>query len=148
MSRWSARSGRYSSPARGHGDESPVRRGQVEPLAALVAVLAVGFALALYVDALAAARPPPTESGVADATLPRVRAAVTDGSVARPELLADAVERGPEGHDVNVTLSTDERTWTAGPVAPAEAPNASRPVGVRRAPGRIEPGLLRVVVWT
>lgn len=124
------------------------RRGQVEPLAALVAVLAVGAALALYADVLLATEPSRTDPGVADATLQQVAAAVGDGAVALPGRVPRAVDAGPVGRSVNVTLSANGRTWMAGPAPPPEAPNASRPASVRLRPGRVEPGRLRVVVWT
>lgn len=124
------------------------RRGQVEPLAALVAVLAVGAALALYADVLLAAEPSPTGPGTADATLQRVATTVSDGAVALPARVPRAVDAGPAGRPVNVTLSAGDRTWTVGPTPPPDASNASRPASVRLRPGRVQPGRLRVVVWT
>ena len=129
-------------------DPTGTARGQVEPLAALAAVLAVGIALVLYVDALAVASPSPTDPGVANATLDPVHGELSEGPVANPDRFSSALEAGPDGYRVNVTLSAGNQTWTAGPAPPPEAEDASRPTSVRVAPGRIEPGQLRVVVWT
>lgn len=123
-------------------------RGQVEPLAALAAVLAVGIALLLYADALSVASPSPTDPGVANATLDPVQDELSEGPVANPERIAEAAQAGPDGHRITVVLSTDEYTWSVGPVPPERAEDAKRPTSVRVAPGRIEPGQLRVVVWT
>lgn len=133
---------------------STTERGQTEPLAALAAVLAVGIALVLYVDALSVASPSPTSPGVANATLYPVQDELSDGPVAEPNRISSTRGVGPDGYRINVTLTADGRTWSAGPVPPEEVTDtrrteeASRPTSVRVAPGRIEPGQLKVVVWT
>ena len=138
---WARSRGAKSAPC-------PGTRGQVEPLAALAAVLAVGIALVLYADALSVASPSPTDPGVANATLDPVQDELSEGAVANPDRISSAAETGPAGHRVNVTLSAGDRSWSAGPTPPPETEEASRPTSVRVAAGRIEPGQLRVVVWT
>ncbi|MFB6140293.1 MAG: hypothetical protein ABEJ26_07640 [Halosimplex sp.] len=122
--------------------------GQTEPLAALVAVLVVALALALYAGAFEANLPGPLDRDRAEAAADRIERAVTAGGVARPGRLTAALDRGPSGYRVNATLTVGDRTERAGPAAPATADAASRRVGVRLEPGRIRPGRLEVRVWT
>lgn len=119
-------------------------RGQVEPLAALVAVIAVCTAVALHagvlddrVAALAGDRPP------VDRTLDRVHDRLWNGTAADPGRLAIPAVEGR----VNVSLATDHRRWTAGPAPPPDAPRAARRTAVQRRPGVVAPARLRVVVW-
>lgn len=67
---------------------STVRRGQVEPLAALAAVLVLGVALGLYADVLAAVQPTPAPSGAREATLQRAADVVTEDGAAEPDRLS------------------------------------------------------------
>lgn len=138
MSHWSGRSGRVA----------PRRRGQTEPLAALAAVLVLGLAFGLYADALAAVEPDRSTSATAGAALQRVHDAVTDDGVAVPGRLPDALDAAPSGYDLNVTLSADDRRWTAGPDPPSSGEAAGRLTPVRRSRWTATPGHLRVVVWT
>lgn len=124
-------------------------RGQVEPLAALVAVFAVGVALSAYAGVVADVLPTP-DRNVADPTVERVHEAVTSAGVAVPGTLPKATGVAPDGYRLNVTLAAAGRTWRAGPTPPSvesDGDSATRTASVRIAPGRIRPGRLRVVVW-
>lgn len=134
---------------RGEGIED---RAAVEPVAALVAVLAVGAALGLYVVALDDAAPN-RERPIAEATLDRVEPAVTTGGVVDPEQLrgVDEFRRGTV-----VTVEADGERWTvrSGSDAPAarrvrgadRVTVAERPVTVEIGPGQNVRGTLRAVV--
>lgn len=123
------------------------RRGQAEPLVALAAVTVVALALATYAGALAAVLPATPDPGPTQSTADRVERAVTDGAVARPDLLSRGRRAAPASYRVNVSLRTAGRTWHRGPPAANEAALASRRVGVRTAPGTVRPGRLEVRLW-
>lgn len=123
---------------------SCMRRGQIEPLAAVVAVFAVGLGVTAYAGVLDTALVP-TERNVAEPTLERVESTVTEDGTVRPTDLS--TDCGPDGYDLRVTVTTDERWWAAGPRPPRGAQTASRFVSVRVEPGVVEPGRLRVEVW-
>ncbi len=123
-------------------------RGQVEPIAALVAVFAVCAGLTIYVGVL--------EGSIAAADGDRDRAAPAAdrlvGELASfdaidPPTEADAAAAAPARHSLNATLLAADRRWTAGPPTPADAERADRSVSVRVEPSRIEPGQLEVHVW-
>ncbi|EMA65821.1 hypothetical protein C461_14011 [Halorubrum aidingense JCM 13560] len=129
------------------GDE----RAAVEPIAALVAVLAVGAALGLYTVALDDATPD-TERPAAEATLDRIEPDVTTGGVVDPTRLNDiefrfatALELTADGERWRVDSGDDAPESTAaqrsGSVAVAE-----RTVTVRVDPGRNVRGTIRAVV--
>ncbi|WP_129114866.1 DUF7285 family protein [Halegenticoccus tardaugens] len=133
MPRWSARE----------------TRGQAEPTAALAAVFAVCLGLGLYAGILGDATPT-TDRDLAEPTLDRVHGVLSSGGVvdaADRGSLVDGRDVGPDGYEINVSVRTAEREWSAGPVPPGRADRASRSVSVRRSPGRISPGELRVAVW-
>jgi len=123
-------------------------RAAVEPLAALAAVLAVGIGLSLYAGALSDAAPGPSDDRVAETTLHRIHAELADYGVVTPSAVEGVPDAGPGGYAVNVTLSTDGRTWRAGPEPPASAARATRRVPVRERPWRVTAGRLTVVVWS
>ena len=123
------------------------RRAQTEPIAALVAVLAVGVGLTAYAGVLGTALDP-LDRNVAEPTLGRVHHEVTADGVVRPALLDEGVSAGPDGYRVNATVTVDERRWTAGPIVPLNADRADRPAGVALEPGVVRPGRLRVAVWS
>lgn len=125
---------------------SSPRKGQVEPTAALAALFAVCAGVGLYAGVLGGAVAP-AERDLAEPTLERVHDATSDGGVVAPDALPAGRAAGPEGHELNVTLAAGDRAWTAGPPPPPAADRAARPASVRTAPGRIEPGRLRVAVW-
>ncbi|ELZ20634.1 hypothetical protein C475_20263 [Halosimplex carlsbadense 2-9-1] len=124
------------------------REAQTEPLAAVVAVVVVALALALYVGAFEANLPGPLDRDHAETAADRIERALTAGGVARPGRLSAALDRGPDGYRVNVTLTVGNRIERAGPAPPETADTARRRVSVRTDPGRVEPGRLEVRVWT
>mgnify|MGYP000123810873 CR=1 FL=1 len=123
------------------------RRGQASPTAALVAVAAVGIGLSLYATVFAGIVPT-ADRDVATPTLSEVHDAVSPAGVAKPDRLDAAIEAGPAGWSLLVELRTDTRRWRTGtpPSQGAETQSTGRHVPVRTAPGRVQPGWLRVVV--
>lgn len=121
-------------------------RGQTEPLAALVAVVAVCLALGLYAGVLDAELPGRSDRAVDEAALERVERTLAPTGVVDPERVARAPAAGPDGYDTNVTLVANGRRWTAGPPIPPEADAAAAAVSVRLGPGAIDPGHLEVRV--
>lgn len=127
-------------------------RAAVEPLAALVAVLAVGAALGLYAVALDGAAVD-RERPSAEPVLDRVERTATVGGVVDPDRLRD-VEKFR--YPTTVTVRTDGAAWRieSGDDAPRRAATggdgatavAERPVTVRVGPGQNVRGTLRVVV--
>ncbi|GGL72556.1 DUF7285 family protein [Halocalculus aciditolerans] len=117
---------------------------QTEPLAALVAVLAVVAAVGTYATVYGRALPGQA-TAQPTATLDHVADEITAGGVARPAKLAN-LERSA-GLSLNVTLRAATRAWSVGPRPPRDAPAAARPLPVRTG-GRVAFGRLRVVVWT
>jgi len=139
----------------GSSAEGTESRAAVEPIAALVAVLAVvgaalGFVRRRALDDAAPDRERPT----AEATLDRVEPAVTTGGVVDPERLRGV---GEFRFGATVEIQADGETWTvrSGDEAPvAEAARgtdavavAERPVTVSVEPGRNIRGTLRAVVY-
>lgn len=125
-------------------------RGQVEPTAALVALLAVCVAVSTYATALAGVDYE-SERDIATPTLDRVIDRLATGSVADPDQREQAQRAGPTGYRLNVTLAAAGQRWDAGPTPPgrlADTDTAARSIGVRLAPGRIRPGRVRVEVWS
>lgn len=124
------------------------RRAQVEPVAAVVAVLALCLAIAAYGSVRgsvlpAADGPAPADQVLGDA----VDAATPAGSVvASPARLTGGV--APVGYEVSIRLTAGDRAWTAGARnPPPAAASASRRVPVRLNPGEVQPGQLTVAVW-
>ncbi|MFB6072325.1 MAG: hypothetical protein ABEJ88_05080 [Halobacterium sp.] len=129
---------------------SSARRAQVEPLPALVGVLAVCLAVGAYAAVSAGVLSgsgggPPADAVLADA----VDAATPRGSsVVAPRT---ATTRGilPAGYEAAVTVTAGDREWTAGSSDPPPgAAAASTLAPVRVAPGRVRPGRVTVEVWT
>lgn len=122
-------------------------RGQVEPTAALVVLLAVCGAVSTYATVLGGAGYE-AERDVAVPTLDRVVDRLATGGVADPAQRRRARHAGPAGYRVNVTLAAAGRRWHAGPSPAEDADTATRTLGVRLAPGRVRPGRVRVEVWS
>ena len=129
-----------------------VDRAAVEPLAALVAVLAVGAALGLYTVALDDATVD-RERPSAETALDRAERTATVGGVVEPKRLSDIETfRYP----TTVTVTAGGRTWRIDSGDDAPGPAAvggdgrtavtERPVTVRVGPGRNVRGTFRVVV--
>ena len=125
-------------------------RGQVEPTAALVVVLAVCAAVSTYAVALEGVGGG-REREIASPTLDRVVDRLAVGGVADPRRRERARRSGPTGYRLNVTIAAAGRRWHAGPSPPgrrADTDTAARSVGVRLTPGRVRPGRVRVEVWS
>lgn len=144
------------------------RRGQSDPIAALVAVSMVCFAISLYAglhtDALSRLD---SDRDVSRVTGDRIWTDVTDSGVVYEDLrLEEAIRNDslPHGYTVAVGISVvgrDGRNRTIARVsfrptgrvndrpvtAPEHADRYERPVSVQRAPGTVRPGTLTVVVW-
>jgi len=84
-------------------DPSPPPRAQVEPLAALVAVFAVGIALTTYAG-LVDATLPTHDRNLAEPTVERAERAVADHGVVAPSALSEGLRAGPDGYRVNLSL--------------------------------------------
>jgi len=124
-------------------------RGQVEPLAALVVLLAVCAAVSTYAAALDGASHE-GDRDLATPTLDRVVDRLAAGGVADPDRRGRARHAGPAGYRLNVTVAAAGQRWFAGPTPPghrADTDTAARSLSVRLAPGRIRPGRVRVEVW-
>ncbi len=138
---------------RSSGDRfSAADRAAVEPIAALVAVLAVGAALGLYVGVLDDVRPDPTENpDDMEEVVDRIERDVTVGGVVHPGRLSGLDEtRTP----TTVELDSGNETWrirleadgsTASETERQSPSVVERRVTVRVGPGRNDPGILRVV---
>lgn len=122
-------------------------RAQTEPLAALVAVVAVGLGLSFYAGVLDAELRESSERQLADSVSERVESTVAPSAVARPSRIEAGQAAGPAGHQTNVTLSVGMHRWRSGPAAPARADEATTRLAVRVGPSRVRTGVLRVRVW-
>ncbi|MEF8784364.1 MAG: hypothetical protein V5A45_00410 [Haloarculaceae archaeon] len=122
-------------------------RGQVEPLAALAAVLAVSAGLVVYAETLDDTVPGQPDDETPTAILDSVHRSLQTTGVSTPSRLDTAMAPVPEGWQANVTLTAGGERWQRGPSPPESADRVTRRVSVRLAPQRIEPGQLRVVVW-
>lgn len=143
-------------------------RGQVEPIAALLAVVVIAIALTMYGTALLEILPGQEERSVTDPTLRNVWEQIRDSGVYESGALSgpSAVDRRvlPERYNVyiNVTrlrtdgslIEVDELVFDADPsegtivMDPPEAASVvSRPIPVRVSPGRVVGGTLHVAVW-
>lgn len=129
-------------------DGSGSGRAQTEPFAALVAVVVVGLALALYAGAFEQSLPKSVDRNAAEPAADRVERALTVGGVVRPGRLDGATAVGPEGYDLNVTVVVDGHRESVGPAPPGHSDNATRRVSVFRGPGTVVAGRLEVRVWT
>jgi len=128
---------------------SSARRAQVEPVPAVIAVLALCLAVAAYGAVRAGVLPaadgtatpaPQVLDDVDDTATPNGSVVVEPG-----RLSADSV---PAGYEARVRLEAGDERWAAGATdPPAGASTASRPVPVRVGPGDVRPGRLTVEVW-
>jgi len=121
----------------------------VEPVAALVALIAVGMALSLYAGALDDATPDRNRDRAA-LLFEEVYDDVVSGGVVHPTRLTVPNESPPKV-DVGVALVTRNDSWTAGIVNttrpfPETADVATGAVSIRVGPGETRAGELRVVV--
>lgn len=91
---------------------SSARRGQVEPLPALIALAIFALALSMYGTVLQGV-PLGVSDDSAEATVTRVTATITEGVVVKPGHLDGLDGRVPP--DTTVVLRADGRTWRWGP---------------------------------
>lgn len=124
-----------------------IGRGQVEPLAALVAVAAVCIGLGIYAGALDTALTANHGRATVETVADNALRAVAPSGVATPTRLGDALDAAPDGYRLNATLLTGDRRWSVGPVPPTRHRTTDRPTGLRVAPGDVRPGTLRVALW-
>lgn len=154
VSHSSAERSRFASIASrpvGRSDRRTTDRAAVEPVAALVALVAVGAALGLYTVALDDAAPD-RDRDLATTTLDRIEREAAVGGVVDPERIA-GIDRGSLP-PATVELETRHGTWRTwlGVDAPGDEPvpdavdTAERSVTVRVAPGENVPGTIRVVI--
>lgn len=139
-------------------------RGQTEPIAALVAVVAVCLAVTVYTGTLATVFPTlGSDRSTEKATAERVWAAISDDAVLdRSGSLPVPVGALPQGYHVAIRVSLVGEDGRLAPVAsaqfgpggdridvepPADGDRIERPVAVRTRPAAVRPGRLRVVVW-
>jgi len=121
--------------------------GQVEPIAALAAILALTAAFGVY--GLVHARVPLGGSDPHPAATACARVGdALDPAPVDPHTLASATRGVAPDRSLNVTLRTATGRWTVGPPRPARADVASRLVPVRVGDRRVRPGRLVVAVWT
>lgn len=124
------------------------RRGQVEPLAALAAVFAVGVGVSLYVGALDATLSNlTTDHRIAAVALERFLAESSAFGSVRPPVEEAAASARPTGRRLNATLRADGAEWTGGPARPSSSECVARRVSVAVEPGRVRPGILEVCTW-
>jgi hypothetical protein len=119
---------------------SSARRGQVEPLPALLALAVFAIGLSLYGVTLTDVSLG-TGPAVTDATMARAHDAVSEGPVVVPGRLDELDGTLPEG--LSVTLRADGRTWRWGPAIEDPSRTRRTHVLVRTASGEV-PGVLRV----
>jgi hypothetical protein len=124
------------------------RRGQTEPIAALVALLAIAIGLGLYAG-VAADQSPEREGTNAESTMQRVEAAILEDGVfsdhGDTSVLPERFERPGESVRIEIT-DAEGLVWSLGQRAPPGAESASRPITVDHGRNRI-PGQLTVWVW-
>ena len=141
--------GRIDSAAR--RQVGSAARGQVEPIAALVALLAVGVGLSLYAGAIASVDATTESRETADVVLDRVHDEITVAGVSHPDRLAVPADIPISDRRVGVGLFTREGRWLAGKrnasrPYPPDVTVVERTVSVRIAPGEQVRGELRAVV--
>ncbi|GGM68343.1 hypothetical protein J2752_002086 [Halarchaeum rubridurum] len=122
-------------------------RAQVEPTAALAAVLALTIALGVYASAYAAVPTGHATPTTADDDALAALVADLGPGPADPATLRPAVRTLSHTGSLNATLRTPTRVWTVGPPRPRRADVAAAPLPVRVGPDRVRPGRLTVAVW-
>lgn len=122
-------------------------RAQVEPLAALAAVLAVAAGLTIYAETLDGSVRDGPDRETASTALESVRRTLQTAGVVDPPQLDRATDAVPDGWRANVSLGAGGRRWSRGPTPPETAERATARVSVRLAPTDVRPGRLRVAIW-
>lgn len=123
-------------------------RGQTEPLAALVAVFALGAGLSLYVGMLDSTLPLlATESEITPTAADRFLSEVSSSGAVRPPITGATEAARPNGYIMNATVRTEAGSWHGGAPIPESANCVRRGAAVRVAPGTVRPGSLEVCTW-
>lgn len=121
---------------------SSVRRGQVDPIPALVAVSVLIGAIGVYAIAFQSI-PLDRDRPVTDRVLSVTVAASSEAGVLDPRSIE--VEP-PHGYEVAAVVRASGRTWRRGPSPPGRAETETAPVLVRTDRGE-SIGRIRVWVW-
>lgn len=122
--------------------------GQVEPVAALVAVFAVCAGLTVYVGVLDDTVPFESERDLQDTAADALVEDLSSFGVVEPPIEAAVHRTTPNGHRMNATLRSEGQTWSGGPAPPGKRERVDRPVSVRVEPALVRPGRIEVYVWT
>jgi hypothetical protein len=123
-------------------------RAQVEPLAALVAVFALGVGLSLYVGVLDSTVSTVTdEAGVTPAATAKLESEASSFGTIQPPIESAVETAKPDGRELNASLRTERLAWHGGPTRSGSMDCEARSVSVRTAPGRVRPGELEVCTW-
>lgn len=119
-------------------------RGQVYPLPALVAVIALTVAMTAYGGVSTSLRGPADPSPAIPA-LKQVEAQATTGAVLDPAAV-DPSAAELDGYRVAVIIELAGERYAVGPSPPAHAHRAETTVAIGQADA-VRPGILRVEVW-
>ena len=119
---------------------SSVRRGQVEPLPALLALAVFAIGLSLYGVTLGGVTLG-TGPAISDATMDATHGVLAEGPVVLPSRMETRSNELPV--DVRVILRADDRTWAHGQGSGDPEQSRRRHVLVRTESGEV-PGILRV----
>ena len=123
-------------------------RGQTEPIAALIAVFALGIGLSLYVGVLDSTLSSFTDDReIGPTAADRFLAEAESFGVVEPPIAEAATAASPDGYRLNATVRTSEGNWAGGPPRAEHRACADRSISVRAAPGTVRSGRLEVCVW-
>lgn len=122
--------------------------GQTEPIAALVAVFALGAGLSIYVGVLDATLPLLSpEHEITPIAAERLTAERSSLGAIHPPIDGAVADSRPSGHELNATLRADGSAWSGGPTRPDGPDCLQRSVSVRVGPGQVRRGVLEVCTW-
>lgn len=122
--------------------------GQVEPVAALVAVFAVCTGVTLYVGILDQTVPFDSERDIPDTAADALVSELSSFGVVDPPIATAVRNATPNGYRMNATLRSQGDTWRGGPTIPTEHDRVDRRVSVRVEAGVVRPGRIEVRLWT
>jgi hypothetical protein len=122
-------------------------RAQVEPLPALVVVIAVCVGISTYASAVGTTLSGPTERNVASSTLTQVRETMTENGIVDPTARGRVRTSNGHGLQVNVTVAAGDTAWHVGEAPPADPAVATERVSIRRTTATVRAGHLTVRVW-
>ena len=123
-------------------------RAQTEPLAALVAVFALGVGLSLYVGVLDSTFAALSDdSEITPTAADKLTSEASSFGIVQPPIDDAVAAAKPNGYRMNATLRADGSTWSGGPQNGAVSDCVDRSVSVRTAPGTVRRGNLEVCIW-